>query len=77
MKKYLASFGLLLFTVALFSLQATGIRSYAANSVAFNNADHSSFRQDTVPRSDTAKHKKWKNKSKGDSSWPKKDKTPH
>lgn len=77
MKKYLASFGLLLFIVALFSLQTTSIRSYATNSLTVSNTDH--FRQDTVPRSDTAKHKKWKNKmkTKGDSSWPKKDKTPH
>jgi len=77
MKRYLATFGLLAFTGALLSLQASTIQSYAANSksVMVSNADH--FRQDTTPRSDTSKkHKKWKNKTKGDSSWPKKDSMP-
>jgi hypothetical protein len=77
MKRYLATFGLLAFTGALLSLQASTIQSYAANSktVTVSNDDH--FRQDTTPRSDTSKkHKKWKNKSKGDSSWPKKDSMP-
>lgn len=78
MKKYLATFGLIAFIGALFSLQAATIQSYAANSTKtamFSQEDQ--FRQDTTPRSDTSKkHKKWKNKTKGDSSWPKKDSMP-
>jgi hypothetical protein len=73
MKNYLVLFGLLI--IAIFLLQTSSIRSYATNSIAISNADH--FRQDTVPRKDTAKHKKWKTKTKGDTSWPKKDKTPY
>lgn len=72
MKRYLATFGLLAFTGALLSLQASTIQSYAANSkiVVISNADH--FRQDTTtPRSDTSmkqKKGKYKNKSKSDTS---------
>ena len=74
MKRYLATFGLLAFTGALLSLQASTIQSYAANSKSFvfSNADH--FQQDTTPRSDTSKkHKKMKHKMKSDTSWPKRD----
>jgi hypothetical protein len=71
MKRYLATFGLLAFTGALLSLQASTIQSYAANSKAaiISNADH--FRQDTTPRSDTSmkqKKGKYKNKTKTDTS---------
>ncbi|SFD85032.1 hypothetical protein SAMN05518672_103505 [Chitinophaga sp. CF118] len=78
MKRYITTLGLLAFIGGLFFSQVSSIQSYAANSVktaTFSNADN--FRQDTVPRSDTAKHKKWKHKTKGDSSWPKKDTIPH
>lgn len=77
MKKYFATFGLLAFTGALLSLQASTIQSYAANSKAVTVSSADYFRQDTTPRSDTSKkHKKWKNKTRGDSSWPKKDSMP-
>ena len=79
MKKYLATFGLIAFIGAMLSLQANTPQAYAANStntVMFGQDDY--FRQDTTPRSDTTKkHKKWKNKTKGDSSWPKTDSVPH
>jgi hypothetical protein len=70
MKRYLSTIGLIAFTGALFSIQATSIRSYAANSVGTT--------QDTIPKKDTSKmHKKWKSgKMKGDSTWHKKDSMP-
>jgi hypothetical protein len=70
MKRYLSTIGLIAFTGALLSLQASSIKSYAGNSTVTT--------QDTIPKKDTSKmHKKGKSgKMKGDSTWHKKDSIP-
>jgi hypothetical protein len=72
MKKHLVTLGFLIVSGVFVYFQSMPAPSFAA-SAATNEAyttynDH--FRQDTIPRSDTSRHKmKMKNKMRKDSTW--------
>jgi hypothetical protein len=81
MKKHLATMGLLIVSGAFIYFGASSAPSYAANStderVEITSYHQHQFNQDTVPGSDSSRHKsKGKNKQRKDTSW-RNDSIPH
>ncbi|MCF6404534.1 hypothetical protein L3C95_16680 [Chitinophaga filiformis] len=78
MKKHLVTLGLLIVSGAFVYFQSLPAPSFAATAGADKayTTYNDYFRQDTIPRSDTSKHKMKKHKMKTDSTW-RRDSVPH